>query len=223
MSIEETNVYLEAKRTAQQQQGSEQPEGASPSSKKVKAKSTPVGPDNAPSISQRVSVDMQTVRTVLEEVVHTEVEALRAAMPHPQEVPSLDMQMVQSLIQSTVRTELQGIQTTLTILTNAVQAQADALMMDDAAEGEGDEELLSPQHDTDAEPVKEFPRSEDVEEDENTCDEEEGGEDDGYTADIPVPQPPTHRLPRGGPVALLLGEGVVCHPTEGIRRWERHA
>ena len=113
-------------------------------------------------------------------------------------------------LQKVLRVELHPIQTAITLLANAVQAQTEALMQEGDDEIEEDEEdALLPTsastHDTDGETDREFPDQQDEYEDE---DNEGDGEGEGHdiTNDFPRPLPPTHKLRRvEGPGMLILG------------------
>jgi len=180
--------------------------------------------------AQQPAVDLQALRQVIQEVVRAEFQTLRAERP-PQQGPQqpIDMQAVQTVVRTVVRAELQGIQTTLTILTNAIQAQTDVLTCDTDDMDQEPDDLLptaSPHRTGDDEESEQvYPPDEDENEvldEEGELDEGEGeGEGESYPASLPRPESPTHRLRRPGPVGFLLGDGIVSRrPTEGTRRWE---
>lgn len=224
MSSDETNAYLQAKlQQAQGQSVNEQSKLVQPTKAKgTKAKTQPEEQPQPP-------VDMQAIRQMLEDVVHAELQTIRIEQPQP-----LDMQALQKVVQSVVRAELQTVQTTLTILVNAIQAQTDALLRDEVAEGEGEEDdslpTASPRHtDDNLENELVYPPDGEGEELDAERDEEgdtdegegEGEEEEGYSAPLPCPVPPTHKLRVLGPVGLLLGDGITPrHPSQGTRRWE---
>ena len=188
---------------------------------KLVAQGKPPKPQSQPA----ASVDVQTLRQMIEDVVRTELQAMRDEQPRPQ--PSeVDVQALQHAVQLVVRAELQPLQAAVTIMANAIQAQTDALI------SEGDEEnqdeplptALSHHTDDDIEDEQVYPPTEndDEEEFDDVGDEEgEGGEEEeGYPVHPPRPESPTHRLRRPGPVGILLGSGDAFHPSTGSRRWE---
>lgn len=180
----------------------------------------PVRPDPPPR-------DMQVFQQAIRSVIHAELQTMRDEQPRPQ--PMVDVQALQHAVQSVVRAELQTVQTTVTLLTKAIQAQTDALMTDDQhdEEQEQDEPLptaLPRRTDDEIEGEQVYPPDEELGDDEEFDDVgdegEEGEDEEGYPAHPPRPESPTHRLRRPGPVGLLLGSGGAFHPSTGPRRWE---
>ena len=207
MSTDETNAYLQAKMQQQAQGGQELSEPQKKISATKATKKAQTQPDEQP----QPMLDVQAIQQMLEDVVHAELQNLHIEQPQP-----LDMQAFQQVMQSVVRAELQPIQTTLTLLANAVQAQAEALTGEDDEEMEDDDDdrLLptASSHNTDEEmeDEREFPNNEETEDRED---------DDDLVENLPrPPEPPTHKLRRTGPESILLG-GI--HPSAGIRRWEQ--
>ena len=197
-------------------------------------------------IAQSV-IDMQTLRQMIENVVRAELQGIRMEQPQPLDMQvfqhavrsvmhaelqtirdeqprssMVDVQALQHAVQSIVRAELQTVQTTLTLLVKAIQAQTDTLMIDDQQdeEQEQDEPLptaLPRRTDDDIEDEQVYPPDEEETEDDEG--EEGGEEDDDLMESLPrPPEPPTHKLRRTGPESILLG-GI--HPSAGIRRWEQ--
>ncbi len=197
------------------------------------AKQHPQKPQPVAQPAQQPVVDLHAFRQIVEEVVRAELQTLRAEQPAPQDSqPPIDMQALQAAVRTVVRAELQGIQTTLTILTNAIQARTDALTCDTDDVDQEQDDLLptAPPHRTDDEESEDeqgYPPNEDDDEDideEGELDEEEEGEGGGesYPRNPPRPESPTHQLRRPGPVGILLGDGIRGrHPSDGKRRWEQ--
>jgi len=172
--------------------------------------------------------DMQAFQHAVRSVIHAEFQAMRDEQPRPSIV---DLQALQHAVQSVVRAELQTVQTTLTLLTKAIQAQTDALMTDDQQDEEQEQDEPLPTAlprctDDDIEDEQVYPADEDSDEEEldDVGDEDEEGEggeeEERYPAHPPRPESPTHRLRRPGPMGLLLGSGDTFHPSTGPRRWE---
>jgi len=212
MSTEETNAYLQAKlQQAQGQQPDMQPKKAQlPKAKGNKAQTQPEEQPQA-------LVDMQAFRQMIEDVIRAEFQTSQVEQP-------LDMQAFQQVVQATIRAELQPLQAALTILANAVQAQAEAFTSEDGGEEENDDDLLptAAPHTTDeVEAQREFPSGDGYDENEAGDDEGEGegGGGESYPRNPPRPESPTHRLRRPGPVGIHLG-GNTAHPSQGTRRWE---
>lgn len=214
MSSDDTNAYLQAKlQQAQGQQVNEQP-------KKVPLPKATKKAQAVPEDLPHVSVDLQAFRQVIEEVVRTELQAL--VLPQP-----LDMEAFRQVVQAAIRAELQSVHTTLTILTNAIQAQVDALTPGTDDEDQEQDDLLptAPTRRTDDDKDREneqvYP-PDDADEDFDEEDRPDGDEEeveDHITSSLPRPDPPTHKLKRPGPIALLLGDGIN-RPSAGVRRWE---
>ncbi|MBA2676813.1 MAG: hypothetical protein H0U76_00200 [Ktedonobacteraceae bacterium] len=174
-------------------------------------------------------LDMHVVQQAVRSVMHAELQTMRDEQPRSQQQAVVDMQALQHAVQLGVRAELQPLQTAVTIMANAIQAQTDALIV-----GEGDEEdqeqdeplptALTRRTDEDIEDEQVYPPDEELGDDEaldDVGDEDEEGEDEeGYPAHPPRPESPTHRLRRPGPVGILLGSGDSFHPSTGPRRWE---
>lgn len=204
MSTDETSAYLQAKlQQAQVQTPKEQQKQAQ--SPKVKGNKAKTQLEEKP----QALVDLDAFRHLIENVVRAELQTLTIEQPQP-----FDVQAFQKVL----RAELQPIQTAITLLANAVQAQTEALMQEC---GEEEDALLptsAAAHDTDDDEIEEqqeFPPDEDEE-----IEDIEGKEgEDGLMDMLPRPLPPTHKLRREkGPNILVLGGGV--HPTVGVRRWE---
>ncbi len=209
MSTDETNAYLQAK----MQQQAQVPE-LSEAPKKTSASKTTKKAQTQSDEQPQPMLDVQAFRQMVQDVISAELQTLHLEQPQP-----LDMQTLRQAMHSVVRAELQPIQAALTLLANAVQAQAEALTGENE-EMEEDDSLLptASSHNTDEEmeDEHEFPAY-----DEET-EEDEGEEDDDLIESLPrPPEPPTHKLRRPeGPGVLLLG-GI--HPTDGVRRWEPQA
>lgn len=199
MGIQETMRRQEEKLAAQAQQYKQHPSAAQPPS--------------------QPAVDLHAFRQIVEEVVRAELQALRAERPAQQDPQLFDMQALQTAVRPVVRAELQGIQTTLTILANAIAAQTDAMMSDDGEEDSEEDEPLSPPPigEIDEEDQNGFPRDEDTEEEEVPYEDES---EEGQSVRLPRPESPIQRLRRPGPDGIFLGSGTLSHPSAGIRRWE---
>jgi len=203
MSDDETSVYLQAKlqQTQGQTPNEQQKQTQSPKAKGNKAKTQL---EEQP----QVSLDMQAIRQVIEDVVRAELQTLHIEQPQPFDVQAL---------QKVLRAELHPIQTAITLLANAIQTQTEALMQQEGDDETEEEDVLLPPsvstHDTDEEIEREFPDQQDEYEDEGE------GEEHDIIDDLPRLIPPTHKLRRvEGPDMLLLG--CVVHPSTGTRRWE---
>jgi len=181
--------------------------------------------------AQPAAVDLHAFRQIVEDVVHAQLQIIRAEQPPQQGPQPIDMQALQQAMHSVVRAELQIVQTTLTLLVQAIQAQTDALMGDDDVDQEQDDLLpTAPSHctddDEDLEGEQVYPPNEDEDEgidEEGEPDEDEGegggGGGESYPRNPLRPESPTHRLRRPGPVGIHLG-GNTAHSSQGTRRWE---
>lgn len=191
----------------------------------AKAKQQPVAqPESAaqphPVTQPEPQIDLQLLRQMIQEVVRAELQTTRTE--------PIDMKALQQAIQAVFRAELQSVEAAVTILARSVQAQTEALMSTEAeAEEQQQDEPLPTSalmrrtdDDEDREDEQVYPPDDEEELDEEgevTQDEEE----EHITSSLPRPEPPTHKLKSPGPIALLLGDGIVSrHPAEGARRWE---